>query len=129
MLRRIRSTTVMENIMGFKTVITAINSVLLFTGVSTKSHAEKTFASGFEAGTFTTMDATEQRAKDIRGYDSTTGYDWVEDLEADGREHFMNYCDGTDGPNPSMLGAYIDDDPDDPDNKVFYTWQYGAECQ
>jgi hypothetical protein len=91
--------------------------------------AQKTFASGFEAGTYTIMDATEQRATDIRGCDSTTGYDWVEDLEADGREHKMNYCDDTDGANPSMLGAYIDEDPDDPNNKVFYTWQYDSEWQ
>ncbi len=93
----------------------------------TPTHAGKIFASGFEAGTYTTMDETGQRAKDIRGYDSTTGYDWVEDLEADGRTHKMNYCDATDGVNPSMLGAYIDSDPDDPDNKVYYTWQYDAE--
>ncbi len=102
-------------------------SVLAIAGIP--ANAEKIFASGFEPGTFTTMDNTEQRAKHIRGYDSTTGFDWVEDLEADGREHFMNYVDGTDGTNPAMLGAYIDKDPDNPDNKVLYTWQYDSEWQ
>ncbi len=90
--------------------------------------AEKIFASGFESGTYTTMDATEQRAKDIRGYDSTTGFDWEDDLEADGRKFSMNYCDVSDGEsNPSMLGSHIEQDPENPNNKVFCTWQNDAE--
>jgi hypothetical protein len=100
---------------------------LAVSGSMTMTCGEKIFASGFEPGTYTTMDNAGTRAKDIRGYDSTTGYDWVVDLEADGRKHSMNYVDGTNGSNPEMLGAYIDTDPANPDNKVFYTWQYDSE--
>jgi hypothetical protein len=105
-------------------VVTAILVVLSFTA----TNAEKVFASGFEPGTYTVFDETEQRAKDIRGYDSTTGYDWETDLEADGRTFFMNYCDASDGShNPDMLGSDIVQDPENPDNHVLYTWQNGAE--
>ena len=102
--------------------------MLLIMGMTGTPQAEKIFASGFEPGTYTVLDGTEQRAKDIHGYDSTTGFDWEADLEADGRSFFMNYCDASDGtPNPDMLGSDIVPDPENPDNHVLYTWQNDGE--
>jgi len=87
------------------------------------------FKSGFEPGTIERWDGTNSRASDYIGYDSITGFDWVEDLEAEGRTFFMNYVDHTNGVNPELLGSYIDNDPDDSSNHVFYTYQNGAEWQ
>jgi hypothetical protein len=108
------------------------NDVLIFMlmilAAPSITRAEKIFASGFESGTYTIMGENNHRAKDIRGYDSTTGYNWEDDLEAGGRTFFMNYADASDGdPNPSMLGSYIGPDPENPENNVLCTWQDDAE--
>jgi len=87
------------------------------------------FKSGFEDSTTEILDFTNQRIYDLEGTDTSTNLDWETDLEADGRNFSMNYVDHSGGQNPEMLGARIVTDPDNPDNKVFYTYQNDAEYQ
>lgn len=84
------------------------------------------FKSGFEPNTTGTPETG--RINDIIGTDNSTGFDWVDDMEADGRKFHINYADASDGSsNPDMLGANLAEDPHDASNTVFYTWQNDAE--